>query len=186
MDNGSQRIAKLRREFPDACTVNVEGDVDVNIGVPTETATDEERVALIPPIAADLVEDGHEVYVAAGAGKGTGWANEDYEDAGCTVLDDREAVFEQATIVFQVQALGAAPDAEMGPYQEGQIVVGMLDPYAITDDQLTELADRNVSAFSMELIPRISRAQSMDALSSQASLAGYQACLIAAEELPKM
>ncbi|MEF8883344.1 MAG: Re/Si-specific NAD(P)(+) transhydrogenase subunit alpha [Halapricum sp.] len=164
----------------------MEGDVDVKIGVPTETAANEDRVALIPPVAADLVEDGHEVYVASGAGKGAGWADEDYENAGCTVFDDRAAVFEQATIVFQVQALGAVPDAEMDPYQEGQIVVGLLDPYEITDDQLAELAERNVSAFAMELIPRISRAQSMDALSSQASLAGYQACLIAAEELPKM
>lgn len=158
----------------------------MNLGVPTERAVGEQRVALVPPVAESLVDDGHDVSVAAGAGEGAGWADEDYEAVGCTVLDDREAVFDRADVLFQVQALGAAPDTETDPYRDGQVVVGMLGPYDITDEQLQTLADRDVSAFSMELIPRISRAQSMDALSSQASLAGYQACLIAAEELPKM
>jgi NAD(P) transhydrogenase subunit alpha len=102
------------------------------------------------------------------------------------VLADREAVFDEAEIVFRVEALGATPDAEMDPYREGQIVVGMLGPYDVSDERLAELAARNVSAFALELIPRVSRAQSMDALSSQASLGGYKACLLAAEELPKM
>ena len=156
------------------------------LGVPSERADGEGRVALIPPVAENLVDDGHEVYVASGAGKAAGWADTDYEDAGCTVLADRAEVFEQSDLVVQVQALGAAPDAGMDPYGDGQTVVGMLGPYRITDEQLEELAARDVSAFAMELIPRISRAQSMDALSSQASLGGYKACLLAAEELPKM
>jgi len=158
----------------------------VILGVPSERADGEERVALIPPVAEDLVDDGHEVYVASGAGETAGWVDTDYEDAGCTVLADRAEVFEQSDLVVQVQALGAAPDAGMDPYGDGQTVVGMLGPYGITDEQLEGLAARDVSAFALELIPRISRAQSMDALSSQASLGGYKACLLAAEELPKM
>jgi len=162
------------------------GGGTVIVGVPTERAAGENRVALIPPLAEQLVDDGHEVYVAAGAGEPANWSDEAYEAAGCTVVPDRDEVFETASIIFQVQALGAAPDAEMDPYREGQVVVGMLGPYEITDEQLETLADREVSAFSLELMPRISRAQSMDALSSQASLGGYKACLIAAEQLPKM
>ncbi|MFB6151900.1 MAG: Re/Si-specific NAD(P)(+) transhydrogenase subunit alpha [Haloarculaceae archaeon] len=156
------------------------------VGVPDETASDERRVALTPPVAGDLVGDGHEVLVASGGGEAAGFADDDYEDAGCEVLADREAVFERAEVVFQVRGLGAAPDDGPRRYREGQVVVGLLGPYEVGDETLAALADRGVSAFALELIPRISRAQSMDALSSQASLAGYQACLMAAEELPKM
>jgi NAD(P) transhydrogenase subunit alpha len=95
-------------------------------------------------------------------------------------------VFERADIVLQIQTLGSADSNGVDPYRKGQTVVGLLGPYDATDEQLETLADRNVSAFALELMPRISRAQSMDALSSQASLGGYQACLLAAEELPKM
>ena len=156
------------------------------VGVPTETAPDETRVALVPPVAEDLVEQGHEVCIAAGAGEGADWSDDEYRAVGCEVVADRTAVFERADVVLQVQALGATEDEAMDPYQDGQVVVGLLGPYSIDEDTLAELADRRVSAFSLELIPRISRAQSMDALSSQASLGGYQACLMAAEELPKM
>ncbi len=155
------------------------------VGVPSETADGEKRVALTPPVAEDLVEDGHEVCVAAGAGEGATFADADYEAVGCEVLDDREAVFERAEVLFQVRGLGAT-ETETDPYREGQVVVGLLGPYEVADDTLADLADRGVSAFSLELMPRISRAQSMDALSSQASLGGYQATLLAAEELPKM
>jgi NAD(P) transhydrogenase subunit alpha len=157
----------------------------VKIGVPTETADGEKRVALVPDAAAELIEDGHEVVVAAGAGEGATFSDDDYEAVGCEVLADREAVFEAADIVFQVQALGSVGE-DVDPYTDGQVVVGLLGPYDVADEQLETLADRSVSAFSLELIPRISRAQSMDALSSQASLGGYQATLMAAEELPKM
>jgi NAD(P) transhydrogenase subunit alpha len=158
----------------------------VNIGVPVERAADETRVALVPSVAEELVEDGHDVYVASGAGEGAGFRDDAYESAGCTVLTDRRELFETASVVFQVQALGATPDLDIDPYREGQVVVGMLGPYEMTDEHLDTLATHEVSAFSLELIPRISRAQSMDALSSQASLGGYQASLLAAERLPKM
>jgi NAD(P) transhydrogenase subunit alpha len=158
----------------------------VILGVPDETAANERRVALTPTVAEELVEAGHEVCIAPGAGEHADWGDNAYEAVGCEVRDDRAAVFARADVVLQVQALGAVDDEGVDPYSEGQVVVGMLGPYDITDEQLATLADREVSAFALELMPRISRAQSMDALSSQASLGGYQACLLAAEELPKM
>lgn len=161
------------------------GESAVIVGVPAETAPNEKRVAITPAVAEDLVGDGHEVAIETGAGEPANYHDEQYEAVGCTVLDDRDTVFEQADIVLQVQALGAATDG-IAPYDEGQVVVGLLGPYDITDTQLETLSDQSVSAFALELMPRISRAQSMDALSSQASLGGYQACLLAAEELPKM
>jgi NAD(P) transhydrogenase subunit alpha len=158
----------------------------VILGVPDETTTGEQRVALTPDVAAELIDDGHEVSLAAGAGEPADFHDEEYEAVGCEIHADREAVFAQADIVLQVQALGATDEAGIDPYDDDQIVVGMLGPYDVSDDQLEELAGRGVSALALELMPRISRAQSMDALSSQASLGGYQATLLAAEELPKM
>lgn len=155
------------------------------VGVPTETVADETRVALVPPAAEDLIEDGHEVWVASGAGEGADWADADYRGVGCDVVDDRETVFERADVVLQVRALGATPGDDVDPYREGQVVVGQLGPYDL-DEELAVLADRGVSAFALELIPRISRAQSMDALTSQASIGGYKSAIVAAEALPKM
>jgi NAD(P) transhydrogenase subunit alpha len=94
-------------------------------------------------------------------------------------------VFDRADIVLQVQGLGST-DTDTDPYRDGQIAIGLFGPHDVGDDTLGELAARNVSAFSLELMPRISRAQSMDALSSQSSLGGYKATLLAAEELSKM
>jgi NAD(P) transhydrogenase subunit alpha len=155
------------------------------VGVPTETVADETRVALVPPAAEDLVDGGHEVCVASGAGEGSNWADEDYREAGCTIVDERETVFERADVLLQVRGLGATPGDEIDPYAEGQIVVGQLGPYDL-DEELGVLADRDVSAFALELIPRIGRAQSMDALSSMASLGGYKSAIVAAEALPKL
>ncbi|MCU4717862.1 NAD(P) transhydrogenase subunit alpha [Halapricum hydrolyticum] len=185
MDNGTQHAARRARADERTSVAPVVGGVVVIVGVPNEVG-EEDRVALVPPVAAELVEDGHEVYVESGAGEGAGWADGEYESVGCTVVADRETVFEEATVILQVQALGAVDDPHIEQYREGQVVIGMLGPYEITDEQLAALADRGVSAFALELIPRISRAQSMDALSSQASLAGYKACLLAAADLPKM
>ena len=154
------------------------------VGVPSEAADDEARVALIPPVAAELVDDNHEVYIAAGAGEGSDWTDDDYRDVGCEILTDRDAVFERADVLLQVRGLGAANESP-DVYREGQVVVGLLGPYDL-DSELDTLADRDVSAFALEYIPRISRAQSMDALSSMASVGGYKATLLAAEELPEM
>ncbi|ERJ06235.1 NAD transhydrogenase subunit alpha protein [Halorhabdus tiamatea SARL4B] len=155
------------------------------VGVPTASG-DEARVAVVPGVAEDLLEDGHEVLVEAGAGETAGFDDDAYREAGCDVLDDRAAVFDRADVIFEVEALGAIEDGDAEVYREGQTVIGLLGPYEVDDDVLETLAERQVSAFALELIPRISRAQSMDALSSMANLAGYKATVLAASELDKL
>ena len=157
----------------------------VIVGVPTETDPGETRVALVPPVAADLIEDGFDVCVLAGAGESADWSDADYREVGCEIVDDRETVFERSDIVARVNGLGATSDDDMPLYRDGQSVVGLLGPYDL-DDELETLADRGVSAFALELMPRISRAQSMDALSSMSSIGGYKSTIVAAERLPKM
>jgi len=156
------------------------------VGVPTETVDGETRVALVPPAAKKLVGAGHDVVVAAGAGTGAGWADETYADVGCEVVEERASVFDRVDVVLQVRALGARPDGAIDPYREGQVVIGLLGPYAIAHETLQALADRRVTAFALERLPRISRAQSMDVLTTMASLAGYKAAVVAADDLPKL
>ena len=158
----------------------------MRMGVPRERAEGEARVALIPPVARRLVDRGIHVSVEAGAGEGSDWSDEAYRDAGCEVLDDRAEVFERSDVVVQVRALGADDLPDVDPYREGQVVIGMLGPYSVGEGALEALADRDVSAFALELIPRISRAQSMDVLSSMASLGGYKSAVMAADALPKL
>ncbi len=155
------------------------------VGIPTETAADETRVALTPPVAEDLIERGIDVTVVAGAGEGSDWTDQAYRDVGCEVVETRQTVFERADVILTVRGLGATSGNEIEPYQEDQVVVGLLGPYDL-DDELEVLADRGVTTFALELIPRISRAQSMDALSSMASIGGYKSAIVAAEALPKM
>lgn len=158
----------------------------MKVGVPSETADGERRVALTPTVAGDLANGGHEIYVASGAGTTSGFDDAAYEEAGCTVLDSRAAVFDHSGIVLQVRGLGAVPDPPLEQYRDGQTVIGLLGPYDLSDETLADLADREIDAFALELIPRISRAQSMDVLSSMASIGGYQATLVAATEVQKM
>ncbi|AXG07908.1 NAD(P) transhydrogenase subunit alpha [Haloplanus rubicundus] len=156
------------------------------VGVPDETAADETRVALTPPVAKKLVGRDVAVCITSGAGEGSDWSDDDYRDVGCDVVEDRETVFERADVICQVRGLAANEGEPMDPYREGQIVVGTLGPFDLEDESYDELADRRVSAFALELMPRISRAQSMDVLSSMASIGGYKAALVAAEQLPKL
>ena len=156
------------------------------VGVPGETASEETRVALTPPVAKKLTGRDVSVCVASGAGEGSDWSDEAYREAGCEVVDEREAVFERADVICQIRGVGASDGDSMDPYREGQIVVGSLGPYDIAEESYDELGERRVSAFALELMPRISRAQSMDVLSSMASIGGYKAVLVAAERLPKL
>ena len=153
----------------------------ITIGIPRETADGETRVALIPPVAERLQEtiDGATVRVEHGAGQKAYHADADYEAAGCTVTD-REAVFD-ADLVAKV----APPtDDEVQRLSDGQAYVGFLDPLNRTETAQA-LAERGVTSLAMELVPRISRAQKMDALSAMSSLGGYRATIRAAERLPK-
>ncbi|MDB4947761.1 MAG: hypothetical protein JWM27_410 [Gemmatimonadetes bacterium] len=149
------------------------------IGVPKETAPLERRVALVPEVVKLLAAQGHEVRVEAGAGEGAYLSDDAYTEAGARIVDRAEAF--GAPVVAKVQTPSAAETALLGP---SSAVIGFLRP--LDDPQgMARLAAAGVTALSMELVPRISRAQRMDALSAMGTVAGYRAALVAAEWLPK-
>jgi NAD(P) transhydrogenase subunit alpha len=145
------------------------------VAVPKEFAPDEQRVAVVPEVAEKLAKLDIEVIVEAGAGAEAFYLDRDYSSA--TIVHDRSALFGRADIVLTVQPL--SPEA-IGQLREGTTVIGFLHPHE-HPERTALLRDRNITSFAMELIPRISRAQGMDALSSQASIAGYKGALLAAE-----
>jgi H+-translocating NAD(P) transhydrogenase subunit alpha len=151
----------------------------LTIGVPREIAPGERRVALTPDAAAALVKAGLELVVETGAGDGAFHSDAAFEKAGARIARDADALYGQASVVLKVQK--PAP-GEVSLLPEGAVLVSFLQ--ALTSpDLVRQLAARRVTSFGMEGIPRISRAQKMDALSSQANIAGYKAVLIAAESL---
>jgi NAD(P) transhydrogenase subunit alpha len=152
----------------------------MKIGVLRETFAGENRVALIPAAAAALKKAGLDVIVEQDAGTAAGFTPAAYEQAGAT-LQPRAAVFETADILLQVRAV----PAETSHLRRGQAVIGFADPLG-SPAGVRALADAGVTAFSMELMPRITRAQSMDALSSMATISGYKGVLMAADHLPRM
>ena len=150
----------------------------MRIGVPKEAAANERRVALTPDVAGRLKKSGFEVMIERGAGTAAFFPDEAYAAAGATV-SDRNSVL-QSDIVLQVQApLGA----ELPRYREGNVLVAAFQP---SGDLLRQLAQRKLTAFSLVLLPRITRAQPMDVLSSQATVAGYKAVLVAASAIGKL
>ena len=153
----------------------------MKIGVPLETLQGEHRVALVPDGAAKLAGLGFEVRVQSDAGAGASFCDEDYRDAGAAVEADRKSVLGAADVLLAVQPPTIDDVALLKP---GAVTISFLQP-ATHAAVVEALAARRVTAFSLELLPRISRAQSMDALSSQASLAGYKAVLMAANRLGK-
>ena len=150
----------------------------MRIAVPAETDVTEGRVALTPETAKKFIALGAEVAVQAGAGLASGITDADYEKAGAEVASDAAATLANADIVLRVRRPSVAEIAGAKP---GATVVAIMDPYGHTD-ALKELADAGASTFAMELMPRITRAQVMDVLSSQANLAGYRAVVDAAGE----
>ena len=148
----------------------------MKVGVPKEIVAGERRVALVPDMVAKLVKDGHAVVVEQGAGLAAGFTDDAYRAAGAS-LGDAWAT----DLVCKVQKPSAA---ESGKLREGGALVGVLQA-ATNADLLRQLAERRVTAFSLELLPRITRAQPMDVLSSQATVAGYKAVLLAAETVPR-
>ncbi len=157
-------------------------------GVLKETFPGERRVALIPQAVATLIKQGHTVSMQAGAGLEAGFADAAYEDKGATVIADRSELFRTADTILLVRGLGANPDAgraDLDLLHPGQTLIGMFDPLS-SPELVGELAQRQVTAFAMELLPRITRAQSMDVLSSQATIAGYKAVLLAADSALRM
>ena len=153
----------------------------MKVAIPKERATDERRVALVPDTAAKLKAASLDVSVESGAGARAYIADEAYEAAGVKVVKTAASLLGDADAVLKVQAPSTD---EVGLLKSGSVLISFLQP-ATQADVVKALAKRGVTAFSLELLPRISRAQSMDALSSQASAAGYKAVLMAAGRLGK-
>ena len=153
----------------------------LSIGVPRETETEETRVALIPDVADRLLatEDDLEIRVEEGAGHGAYHTDADYQEAGCSVVD-RENAFDTDILVKVAPPSGD----EIELLGEEQVLVGLMNPLG-QPERAQALAERGVTTLAMELVPRISRAQKMDALSAMSSIGGYRAAILAAERLPK-
>ena len=156
------------------------------VGVPKETFPGERRVALIADIVPSMVKSGAEVLVESGAGVAAGITDESYTRKGAKIAT-RDEIFAKSEVVFQVRTFGANPAAgraDLGAMRPGQIVIGMTD--SLNDPALSsDLAKTGATVFSLELVPRITRAQSMDVLSSMATIAGYKAIILAADVLPR-
>lgn len=152
----------------------------MKLGVPKEIIDGERRVALVPQTVGKLVEAGFEVVVESGAGEGAYFNDAEYEAAGARIVGSAKEAY-QAGVVFKVRK---PEPSEIDHMAEGTVLLGFLEP--LTSPQvIRRLAERKVTAFALETVPRISRAQKMDALSSQANIAGYKAALIGANSLPK-
>jgi len=153
----------------------------MKIAVPLETAPGETRVALTPQAVTALREDGVDVVVQSGAGDSSFISDEAFREAGASIVPDAAALYGEADVVVRV---GRPSDEETGMLRKGAIIIGTLG--TLSNPELAKrLAETGVTAISMDSIPRITRAQSMDTLSSQATVGGYKAVLLAAERLPK-
>src|SRR5262252_2218866 len=160
----------------------------VIVGVPKEIYPGERRVALTPAVVPLLAKVGLEVVIQAGAGEPAGYPDAQYQEKGAKLLSDRAAVFAQSDIVVQVLAHGANDKngAEDLPLmRRSQVLIGFLRPLG-APEAVEQIARTGAMSFSVELMPRTTRAQSMDALSSMASIAGYKAVVVVADTLPRI
>ncbi len=158
------------------------------IGVPTESYPGERRVALVPTVIPNLTKAGFEVLVESGAGAKAGSPDALYVEKGAKILPDRAAVFSSADIIVQVLSYGSndvTGRADLPLLRHEQVLVGFLRPLGSVD-AIQQIARTGVISFAVELIPRTTRAQSMDALSSMGTICGYKAVLISANRLPKI
>ncbi|MFP6618536.1 MAG: Re/Si-specific NAD(P)(+) transhydrogenase subunit alpha [Pirellulaceae bacterium] len=159
----------------------------MKVAVLKETFPGERRVSLVPANIKRLSKAGLDVLVEAGAGSSAGFADTQYLEEGAQVVPDRGGLAD-ADVIVQVRSLGANPEAgraDLAFFRKGQVVLGLCDPLG-NPQAISALAETGVSHFALEMVPRITRAQSMDVLSSMATIAGYRAVLLAATELPKM
>jgi H+-translocating NAD(P) transhydrogenase subunit alpha len=159
----------------------------VIVGVPKESYPGERRVGLVPMVVPSLAKAGLEVVIQAGAGIDAGYPDEQYIEKGAKIVLDRAAVFAASEIVVQVLCYGSndvTGEADLPLLRRDQILIGFLRPLGSLET-LHRLADTGVTSFAIELIPRTTRAQTMDALSSMGTVCGYKAVLIAAETLPR-
>lgn len=154
----------------------------MRISIPKEQHPGETRIAMVPENAAKLIKRGAQVAVEAGLGDTCGYSDADYAATGASVINDRKELLSTADMVLR---LHKPPLEEIGWLKEACIHISFLDPFS-ESQLIQELAARKVSAISMEMIPRITRAQKMDALTSQANLAGYVTVILAANHLNKL
>jgi NAD(P) transhydrogenase subunit alpha len=154
----------------------------VKIAVPKETYPGEKRVPLIPTAVSDLIKNGAEVEIETGMGDGSGYPDEDYKTVGATIQNDKKALISSANLILRLRM---PPSEEIDWMQKGTIHISYLDPFN-QKSLIDQLKEKHISAIAMELIPRSTKAQKMDALSSQASLGGYVAVIIAADKLDKI
>ena len=163
--------------------------VDIlNIAIPKETFAGENRVALVPEDIPGLVKEGHTIHVEAGAGEGARYPDAEYKAKGAHIITDRRELFGSADLILQIRGLGTNPEAgqaDLEHLHQGQALIAFLNPLDEAE-QAKKLGATGVTSYSMELIPRLTHTQSMDALSSMATLAGYKAVLLGASQLPKM
>jgi NAD(P) transhydrogenase subunit alpha len=158
------------------------------IGIPKESYPGERRAAITPAVVPSLTQMGLKILIEAKTGEGAGYSDLDFNDRGAKIAASRQEVFSSADVIIQVLALSANPPAGLADLKlmhSGQTLIGFLRPLA-RNENLNKLAQTGVTAFALELLPRITRAQPMDALSSMSTLAGYKAVLEAAAALPKM
>lgn len=158
------------------------------VGVPTETYPEEQRVALVPASLPHLVKAGLDLIIEAGAGLKAGFTDAAYEEHGGRIVPDRKQLIASSDMLLYVRGFGANLDAgraDLELMRPGQQIVGLLNPLGELE-AARELANKGVTAFALELLPRISRAQPMDVLSSMATVAGYKSVLVAAEAIPRM
>ena len=158
------------------------------VGVPREIFPGERRVALVPLVIPNLAKAGLEVVVESGAGAEAGYPDAAYTAKGARILPDRASVFGAADVLVQVLCYGSndkTGKADLALYRRGQVLAGFLRPLGQLE-ALQEIATAGLTAFAVELMPRITRAQSMDVLSAMATVAGYKAVLMAADLLPKL
>ncbi|MCB9070585.1 MAG: Re/Si-specific NAD(P)(+) transhydrogenase subunit alpha [Calditrichia bacterium] len=160
----------------------------MKVGVLKETFPDERRVALVPAGVTILKKSGLDVEVEAGSGNAAGFTDDEYRDKGAEIIADRNAILSNADILLQVRGYGANPEFgknDLKSSKPGQIVIGFQEPLT-AKAEMSAYAEHKLTVFATELVPRITRAQSMDTLSSMANLAGYKAVLLAANYLPKI
>ena len=153
----------------------------INIAVPKEEAPGERRVALVPEVAGKLIKQGQAVSVENGAGVGAHYLDDAYEKVGAKLVGDRAALLGEAQIILKVQP---PTEDEIEAMPEGSVLIGFMYPHRYPE-RVAKMRDKKLTVFAMELVPRITRAQAMDALSSQATVAGYKAALIAADTIDR-
>jgi NAD(P) transhydrogenase subunit alpha len=158
------------------------------VGVPRESFPGERRVALVPAAIPNLIKTGLEVVVEAGAGAAAGYPDADYTAKGAKIAADRAEVFRAADIVVQILCYGSndkTGKADLPFFRNGQLLIGFLRPLG-SIETIREIASKGVTSFSVELMPRTTRAQSMDVLSSMGTICGYKAVVLAADTSPRI